>query len=188
MKGWVHVIAGPMFSGKTEALLRQVRRYDIARKNVMVFRPEVDTRTGLVVSRSGAAYPGTVVNSATSVLHIAIAGLLDVVAIDEAQFFGGDLPEVVNELASDHLKHVIVSGLDRDFAGRGFGPVPDLLTIADEVTKLTAICNRCGDEAPLTQRLIDGRAARYDDPLVVIGGIGDETYEARCRKHHEVAG
>lgn len=188
MNGRVHVITGPMFSGKTEALLRLVRRADIQGKNVMVFRPETDTRSQFVVSRSGVSFPGTYVKASESILDIAVAGELDVVAIDEAQFFDFQLTDVVFDLASAHRKEVLISGLDRTFRGTAFGPMAELLVEADEVTKLTAVCmyTGCRDDAPLTQRLIDGRPASIHTPTVLVGGIEDETYQARCRRHHVV--
>ena len=106
-------------------------------------------------------------------------------AIEEGQFFDEGLPEVV-EVVADSGKQVLVTGLDRDFRGIPFGPMPRLMALADQVTKLTAICVVCGEQATRTQRLIDGHPAGADSPLIVIGGMGDETYEARCRLHHEV--
>jgi thymidine kinase len=176
-----------MFSGKTEALLRLVRRADIQSKNVMLFRPDVDTRTNYVQSRSGVAYHShTVSRGSRSILDIAIAGMLDFVAIDEGQFFDEGLVDVVAELANDYQMHVLVSGLDRDFLGRGFGPMADLLVIADEVDKLSAVCVVCRKDASMTQRLIDGKPATPSSPLVLVGGMGDDRYEARCRTHHEI--
>ena len=108
-----------------------------------------------------------------------------VVAIDEAQFFDAELPDICEVLA-DEGRSVLVSGLDRDFLGRPFGPLPRLLSLADQVTKLTAICTVCGDDATRTQRLVAGRPAAADDPLIVVGGMHDDRYEARCRAHHVV--
>lgn len=179
--GWVTVLCGPMFSGKTEALLRQVRRLDLMGRNLMVFKPAVDTRDPFVRSRMGAAVPGQMVKDSASLRLIATECNLEVVAIDEAQFFDDGLPEVVRELAQAGV-YVLVSGLDRDFLARPFGPMGQLLVDADEVDKLTAICHRCKGIATLTQRLVNGQPASPDDPLLVIGGLNDDKYEARCRK------
>ena len=175
---WLHVICGPMFSGKTEELLRLTRRLAITGYDISVFKPSADTRTAAIESRSGATYEGHAVSHAQSIIDLGTGS--DVVVIDEAQFFDDSLISAVNYLLNRGT-HVIVAGLDRDFLGRAFGPMGELLVMADVVTKLTAVCFKCKGEASLTQRLIDGRPARRDDPIVVIGGMGDEKYEARCR-------
>lgn len=187
MSGWLHVIAGPMFSGKTEELVRLVRRQHYAGKSVMVFRPTTDTRDQEpgVLSRSGAFFPSTFVTAAFDITDIVAVTNPDVVAVDEAQFFGTNLASILDRLA-DAGKIVFVAGLDKDFAGREFGPMGYLLVHADEVTKLTSICNVCKGEASRTQRLINGEPASVRDTLVVIGGKGDDKYEARCRADHEV--
>jgi thymidine kinase len=183
--GWVHVIAGCMFCGKTDEMLRLLRRFSIAGRHVMLVKPRLDTRTDAitVVSRSGARHEAITVDD-SSQIERAVASA-DVVAIEEGQFFDERLPEAVERLA-ELGKQVVVTGLDRDFRGIPFGTMPRLLALADEVTKLTAICVVCGEPATRTQRLIDGVPASADSPLIVIGGIGDEAYEARCRLHHEV--
>ena len=183
--GWVHVICGCMFCGKTDEMLRLLRRFSIAGRQVVLVKPRLDTRTDeiTVVSRSGAQHRAAAVDGAREIE--AVAGDADIVAIEEGQFFDEALPEVVERLA-DAGKQVLVTGLDRDFRGIPFGPMPRLMALADQVTKLTAICVLCGEPATRTQRLIDGAPAPADSPLIVIGGIGDETYEARCRLHHEV--
>jgi thymidine kinase len=183
--GWVHVICGCMFCGKTDEMLRLLRRFSIAGRRVILVKPRLDTRTDevTVVSRSGAQHQAVTVGKADE-----IEGQVrdaDIVAIEEGQFFDDELPEVVERLA-DAGKQVVVTGLDRDFRGIPFGPMPRLMALADQVTKLTAICMVCGEPATRTQRLIDGVPAPADSPLIVIGGLGDETYEARCRLHHEV--
>jgi thymidine kinase len=185
--GWVHVIAGCMFCGKTDEMLRLLRRFSIAGRQVVLIKPRLDTRTSeiTVISRSGAQHRAVTVDS-SSEIEPAIADA-DIVAIEEGQFFDERLPEVVERLAALG-KQVIVTGLDRDFRGIPFGSMPRLLALADQVTKLTAICMVCGEPATRTQRLIDGQPAPADSPLIVIGGIGDETYEARCRLHHAVPG
>ncbi len=185
--GWVHVIAGCMFCGKTDEMLRLLRRFSIAGRRVVLIKPRLDTRTDrvTVVSRSGAQHHAISVDD-SSEIEAAVADA-DIVAIEEGQFFDERLPEVVERLAQAG-KQVVVTGLDRDFRGVPFGAMPRLLALADQVTKLTAICMVCGEPATRTQRLIDGVPAGADSPLIVIGGMGDETYEARCRLHHEVPG
>jgi thymidine kinase len=183
--GWVHVICGCMFCGKTDEMLRLLRRFAIAGREVVLIKPSLDTRTDEVnvVSRSGARHPAMAVDHSREIAGL--VGEADIVAIEEGQFFDEGLPEVVEVLA-DAGKQVVVTGLDRDFRGVPFGPMPRLMALADQVTKLTAICVVCGEQATRTQRLIDGHPASADSPLIVIGGMGDETYEARCRLHHEV--
>ena len=185
--GWVHVIAGCMFCGKTDEMLRLLRRFSIAGRQVVLVKPRLDTRTDeiTVVSRSGAEHRAITVDQSSEIE--AAVGAADIVAIEEGQFFDEGLPEAVEALAATG-KQVIVTGLDRDFRGVPFGTMPRLLALADQVTKLTAICMVCGEPATRTQRLIDGEPAPADSPLIVIGGIGDETYEARCRLHHAVPG
>ena len=184
--GWVHVIAGCMFCGKTDEMLRLLRRFSIAGRRVLLVKPRLDTRTDrVVVSRSGAQHQAVDVGDSSEIE--AVAADADIVAVEEAQFFDDRLPDVVERLAALG-KQVVVTGLDRDFRGIPFGPMPRLLALADQVTKLTAICVVCGEPATRTQRLIDGAPAPADSPLIVIGGLGDETYEARCRLHHEVPG
>jgi thymidine kinase len=185
--GWVHVIAGCMFCGKTDEMLRLLRRFSIAGRRVILVKPRLDTRTDrvTVVSRSGAQHHAVTVDDSREIE--AATADADIVAIEEGQFFDERLPEVVERLA-ELGKQVVVTGLDRDFRGVPFGAMPRLLALADQVTKLTAICMVCGEPATRTQRLIDGEPAPTDSPLIVIGGIGDETYEARCRLHHEVRG
>ena len=185
--GWVHVIAGCMFCGKTDEMLRLLRRFSIAGREVVLVKPRLDTRTDevTVVSRSGAEHRAVTVDQSAEIESA--VGPADIVAIEEGQFFDEALPEVVEALAASG-KQVIVTGLDRDFRGIPFGTMPRLLALADQVTKLTAICMVCGEPATRTQRLIDGEPAPADSPLIVIGGLGDETYEARCRLHHVVPG
>ena len=185
--GWVHVIAGCMFCGKTDEMLRLLRRFSIAGREVVLVKPRLDTRTDevTVVSRSGAEHRAVTVDHSAEIE--AAVGAADIVAIEEGQFFDEALPKVVEALATSG-KQVIVTGLDRDFRGIPFGTMPRLLALADQVTKLTAICMVCGEPATRTQRLIDGEPAPADSPLIVIGGLGDETYEARCRLHHVVPG
>jgi thymidine kinase len=177
-----------MFSGKSEEMVRQLRRAEIAHRKALVVRPSVDTRaqSEAIVSRSGFTFPSRAVSSSSEIEPIVRATDPDVVAIDEAQFFDSELPAVVERLIAGG-REVIAAGLDTDFLGRPFGPMPALLALADDVRKLTAICVACGAEATRTQRLIDGQPASPWDPLIVVGGMGDERYEARCRNCHAVA-
>jgi thymidine kinase len=190
---WLHVIAGCMSSGKTDELLRLLRRAEIARRRILLVRPDVDDRTPAeyAESRSKARYPSVLVprGEPVRILELARERDADLVGIEEAQFFDDSLVRVIETLRSSG-RHVIASGLNLDFAGRPFGPMPELLALADEITMLTAICVVCGETATRTQRLVGGRPAAIDDPLIVIGGLESaqvETYEARCLRHHEVA-
>lgn len=190
---WLHVIAGCMSSGKTDELLRLLRRAEIARRRVLLVRPAVDSRTPgeYAESRSKARYPSVLVSreEPSSILALARERDADLVGIEEAQFFDDQLVDVALALR-DSGRHVIASGLNLDFAGRPFGPMPRLLAHADQITTLSAICVVCGEVATRTQRLVGGQPAAIDDPVVVIGGYDQaaiETYEARCLRHHEVA-
>lgn len=189
---WLHVIAGCMSSGKSDELFRLLRRAEIARRRVLLVRPDIDTRTPpeFAESRSKARYPSRVVATTDpwQILALARESDADLVGIDEAEFFVPAIVDVVEAIRRSG-RHVIVTGLNLDFAGRPFGPMPELLSRADDITMLTAICVICGETATRTQRLVNGRPAALDDPLVVIGGLDDravETYEARCNRHHEV--
>jgi thymidine kinase len=182
--GSVEVICGSMFSGKTDELIRRLRRATIARQHVQVFKPAVDMRYAVekVTSHAGTDFAAIPIKKAAE-----IRNLLDkdatVVAIDEAQFFDEEIIQVVEELASQKIR-VIVAGLDTDFRGEPFGPMPVLMARAEHVEKLQAICMVCGEPASRTQRLVNGKPARYDDSVVIVGAA--ELYEARCRSHHEV--
>lgn len=185
--GWIELVCGSMFSGKTEELLRRVRRAEIARKNVLIFKPVIDNRYGVerVASHNGIVRTDAVaVQSAGEILKC-VQPTTEVIAIDEVQFFDWTVAEVCTTLAN-HGKRVIVAGLDQDFRGEPFGPMPLLMALAERVDKLHAICVVCGASASRTQRLIDGRPARYDDPVILVGG--SESYEARCRTCHDVPG
>lgn len=182
--GWIEVVCGSMFSGKSEELIRRVRRAQYAKQRIVVFKPEIDDRYSeeAVVSHNGTtviAYP--VANS--SHIEKFITGAYDVIAIDEAQFFDDGIVKVAMGLA-DRGFRVIIAGLDQDFRGEPFGPMPHLMAVADFVTKLHAVCTVCGSSASRTQRLINGTPAGYDDPVILVGAA--EAYEARCRRHHEV--
>ena len=182
--GWVEVVCGSMFSGKTEELIRRAKRAIIAKQKVQVFKPSVDTRYvhEKVTSHSGSNFQAAPVAEAADILKSLDADT-EVVAIDEAQFFDWSIAEVCNELANRGLR-VIVAGLDMDFRGEPFGPLPILMAQAEHVDKLQAICQQCGAPASRTQRLIDGRPAAYDDPVILVGA--EEVYEARCRVCHRV--
>ena len=185
--GWIEIVCGSMFSGKTEELLRRVRRAEIARKKVQVFKPAVDNRYGQVrvASHNGVAREDAVVVACAAELLALVQPDTDIVAIDEVQFFDMAIADVCDELA-DRGMCVIVAGLDQDFRGEPFGPMTQLLARAERVDKLNAICVSCSASASRTQRLIDGKPARYDDPVILVGG--SESYEARCRSCHEVPG
>jgi thymidine kinase len=182
--GWIELICGSMFSGKTEELIRRVRRAEIARQKVQVFKPALDDRYQVerVSSHSGAYMDATVVREASEISRL-VENDTSVVAIDEAQFFDWTIAEVCDELANRGMR-VILAGLDMDFRGEPFGPVPLLMAQAEAVDKLQAICAICGAPASRTQRLINGRPASYKDPIILVGA--SEVYEARCRLHHEV--
>ncbi len=182
--GWVELICGSMFSGKTEELIRRVRRAQIARQHTLVFKPHIDARYGQdrVASHNGMHVEAIPVRRAEEILgHLTPD--TDVVAIDEVQFFDHTIADVIAELADRGIR-VIAAGLDLDFRGEPFGPMPQLLAQAEVVDKLHAICVRCGAPASRTQRLINGRPAYYEDPVIMVGA--QEMYEARCRYCHEV--
>lgn len=181
--GWIEVVAGPMFSGKSEELIRRVTRAMIARQPVQVFKPLIDDRYDAVAvaSHGGRTLRAEAVADVAD-LRVRIDPITRVVAVDEAQFFDDLLVDVVLELA-DRGRRVIVAGLDLDFRGAPFGPMPALLAHAEIVEKLTAIC-RCGKAATRTQRLIAGEPAHEDDPVVLVGAA--EAYEPRCRACHVV--
>jgi thymidine kinase len=183
--GSIEVISGVMFSGKSEELIRRVRRATLARRSVQVFKSHLDSRyAGIynVTSHDGTALEATPVDSAAEILRQVRPGT-EIVAIDEAQFLGVELLEAATALAGRGVR-VIVAGTDTDFRGEPFGAMGDLMAIAETVDKLRAICVVCGGEACRNQRLVDGRPARWDAPLIVVGGR--ETYEARCRHCHRV--
>jgi thymidine kinase len=182
--GWIELICGSMFSGKTEELIRRLVRAEIARQKVQVFKPALDNRykVNKVSSHSGKYYEATVVEDAAQIVTL-LSQDTGVVAIDEVQFFDWTIAELCERLANEG-RRVILAGLDMDFRGEPFGPMPLLMAQAEQVDKLQAICMVCGAPASRTQRLIDGRPANYDDPIIMVGA--SEVYEARCRQHHEV--
>lgn len=183
--GRIEIVCGSMFSGKTEELIRRLRRAQIAQQKVQVFKPAIDDRYHgeKVTSHNGLAFEAQPVQHSSEILT-QLHPDTTVVAIDEVQFFDTAVVEICEKLA-DEGKRVICAGLDTDFRGVPFGPMPDLVARSEMVDKLHAICVVCGDEASRTQRLIDGQPAAYDDPVVLVGAA--EVYEARCRNCHEVA-
>jgi thymidine kinase len=183
--GWIEVVCGVMFSGKSEELIRRVRRALIARKNVQVFKSHLDERyAGLyhVSSHDGRTVEAIPVDAPEQIAR-ALLPETQVVAIDEAQFLPIGIVELATTLAASG-RRVILAGTDTDFRGEPFGPMPQLLAVAEQVDKLHAICVVCGNPASRNQRLINGRPARYDSPTIMVGG--DESYEARCRSCHSV--
>jgi thymidine kinase len=183
--GRIEVVCGSMFCGKTEELIRRVRRAIIAKQVVQVFKPEIDDRYGIeyVISHDGQQIDAVPLAHSKEILSN-LNPTTNVVAIDEAQFFDSEIVEVVTQLANEHDIRVIIAGLDLDFRGEPFGPMPHLMSLAEEVAKLHAICVECGDLASRTQRLVNDKPARYDDPIILVGAR--EHYEPRCRKHHIV--
>jgi len=184
LTGSLTVITGSMFSGKTEELIRRLRRALYARRRVQVFKHALDTRSELTEIRThnGVLHEAVAASTSDELLE-RVQQTTDVVAVEEAQFFDEGIVGVLRHLA-DARHDVIVVGLDMDFRGRPFGPMPALLAEADEVVKLRAICARCGRDASRSQRLIDGRPAPASAPTILVGA--QESYEARCRHCHEV--
>jgi len=181
--GQIEVICGSMFCGKTEELIRRVRRAIIAKQTVQVFKPIIDHRYGVerVTSHDGQNLEAQPIAKAGEIPAL-LSPKTTVVAIDEAQFFDEAIIPIIEDLATRGIR-VICAGLDLDFRGEPFGFMPQILARAEEVTKLHAICVVCGEEASRTQRLVNGSPARYDDPIIMIGA--KEVYEARCREHHD---
>lgn len=184
--GRLELICGSMFSGKTEELIRRLRRAVIAKQKVQVFKPSIDGRyhAERVTSHNGIDFEAYPVPSSRDI-ESALDPDTTVVAIDEVQFFDEGVVDVCDALA-ENGRRVICAGLDMDFRGVPFGPMPQLMARAEEVRKLHAICVVCGDKASRTQRLIDHKPAAYDDPVVLVGA--SEVYEARCRRCHEISG
>lgn len=181
--GWIEVVCGSMFSGKSEELVRRLRRAQIARQSVAVFKPMLDNRYHAtdVVSHDGTRLAARPVDSSGEILRV--VGDAEVVGIDEAQFFDEGIVEVALKLA-DEGRRVVVAALDMDFKNEPFGPMPHLLAVAEFVDKLQAICQVCGGPATRTQRLIAGRPADPDEPVIRVGA--QESYEPRCRACHEL--
>ena len=181
--GWLEVICGPMFSGKSEEMIRRLRRAEIAGQKVVIFKPQIDDRYDMedVVSHAGIRMRAVPVSSVPEL--VARSAGFDVVGIDEVQFFEHSVVGSALELANGGAR-VVAAGLDQDFRRLPFGPMPELLSHAEFVDKLQAVCHRCGGPATTTQRLVDGRPAPYSGETVLVGAA--EQYEARCRGCHEV--
>lgn len=182
--GWVEVICGSMFSGKSEELIRRVRQAKFGNLSVHVFKPSIDDRYSEeeVVTHNGSTIIARPVKYSRDILE-QVDKAVDVVGIDEVQFFDHDIVAVANELANQGIR-VILAGLDTDFRGEPFGQMPKLMALSDTVIKLNAICPICSSPASRTQRLIDDKPASYDEPVILVGAA--ESYEPRCRYHHDV--
>lgn len=183
-EGWLEVICGCMFAGKTEELIRRINVLSYAKKNIMVFKPKIDNRYSdeEIVSHAGTHIPCIVVEKGHEILKN-VQSDTEVIAIDEVQFFDNDIIDVCEYLADKGLR-VMVAGLDKDFRGEPFGVMPELLTRAEFVTKLTAVCAKCGAPATRTQRLLNGKPVPFEQPIILIGA--DDQYEPRCRHCHEI--
>lgn len=183
--GWIEVICGGMFAGKTEELIRRINRINYAKKSILVFKPVIDNRYDAtdVVSHSQKKVKSIPISDSSEILKHLDSKLPYAVAIDEAQFFDHGLIDIIERLANSGVR-VIIAGLDRDFRGEPFGIMPEILARAEYVTKLQAICQVCGYPATRTQRIIDGHPADYDDPIILVSA--SEKYEARCRHCHQV--
>ena len=183
-EGWLEVICGCMFAGKTEELIRRINVLSYAKMKIIVFKPRIDDRYSAIeiVSHSGIKVPCLVINKAAEILK-EIKADTQVVVIDEVQFFDADIVDICEYLADKGIR-VIVAGLDKDFRGEPFGVMPQLLTRAEFVTKLTAVCTKCGAPATRTQRLVNGKPASFNNSIVLVGAV--EHYEPRCRHCHEV--
>lgn len=184
--GWIEVITGPMFAGKSEELIRRIKRLEYAKKLVLVFRPRIDNRYSLdeVVSHSNVRRKSVIIDKASDILPLLRKDIYAVV-IDEVQFLDFAIVRLCEKLANQGLR-VIVAGLDSDFRGEPFAITAELLARAEYITKLTAICVCCGSPATKTQRIVNNQPAHYGDPIVVVGA--SETYEPRCRHCHQVLG
>lgn len=184
--GFIEVVCGPMFAGKTEELIRRIKRLEYAKQNVLVFKPKIDTRYAIneIVSHNLSKKPSILIESSAEI-EAFIKEDVDAVVIDEVQFFDHEIVGVLEKLADKGIR-VIVGGLDRDFRGEPFGPMPELLARAEFVIKLTAICVKSGLPATRTQRIINGQPAHYTDPTIMVGA--EESYEPRSRHYHEVPG
>lgn len=182
--GSLEVITGSMFCGKTDELIRRLRRAKIARQKIQVFKPKIDNRyaQAKVMSHAGSEFDAIPIEKAADI-RAQLEEDTTVVAIDETQFLDNEIVSIVNWLADKGVR-VIVAGLDTDFRGEPFGSMPTLTAQAENVEKLHAICMVCGKDASRTQRLVNGKPANYNDPIVIVGA--SEMYEARCREHHEV--
>jgi len=183
-EGWIEVITGCMFAGKTEEFMRRINRLEYAKRKVLVFKPKIDIRYDAkkVVSHKGVAITAIVIDDPQLILKY-VTEDVTAIAIDEVQFFDISIIAVIKELAN-HNKQVIIAGLDQDFRGEPFAVTKELLALAEFVTKLDAVCVKCGKAATRTQRIVNGKEARYDDEIIAIGA--QDRYEARCRIDHVV--
>ena len=184
--GWVEVICGCMFAGKTEELIRRIKTLQYGKKKVKVFKPRIDNRYAIdeIASHSGYKVSCICIDEANDILNH-LEDDDEVICVDEVQFLGDEIVSISEALADKGIR-VILAGLDRDFRGNAFGAMAELLIHAEFVTKLSAVCNKCGNPATRTQRIIDGKPAHYKDPTILVGAV--ESYEARCRHCHEVLG
>ena len=184
-EGWIEVITGCMFAGKTEELIRRINVLQFAKKKIVVFKPSIDNRYSdtKVVSHAGTSVESYAIKQAREILSL--VGDAEVIAIDEIQFFDEEVVDICNYLA-DQGKRVMCAGLDMDFRGEPFSIMPRLVTQAEFVTKLTAVCTKCGAPATRTQRIVNGQPANFTDPIILVGA--SESYEASCRHCHEVPG
>lgn len=182
--GWLEVVCGSMFSGKTEEMIRRLRRAVIAKQKVQVFKPKIDNRYDeqRVTSHAGLDFEAIPITSSGDLVQL-LHDDTTVVGIDETQFLDDGIIAVIEKLVEKGIR-VIATGLDMDFRGEPFGCMPILMAKAEKVDKVQAICMVCGEPASRTQRLVDGKQAHYNDPVIIVGAA--EMYEARCRKHHEV--
>jgi thymidine kinase len=182
--GWLEVVCGPMFSGKSEELIRRLRRAEIAGQRALIVKPRIDDRfdIGHVVSHAGAKMRAVAVSRPDEIPGLADG--YDVIGIDEVQFFAAEIVLVIDVLVERGTR-VVAAGLDQDFRGLPFGSLPELLCRAELVDKLQAVCHRCGGPATMTQRLVDGHPAPVDDETIVVGAL--DSYEARCRACHVVS-
>ncbi len=182
--GWIECITGSMFSGKSEELIRRLRRGVYAKQKVIVFKPSIDDRyhKEKVVSHNGNEIEAINISKANEIWHYNLKDV-DIIGIDEIQFFDQEIVEIAEKLAEKGYR-VITAGLDMDFRGEPFHPVPEMLAVSEHITKLQAVCAVCGASSSRTQRLIDGKPAKVDDPIILVGA--DERYEPRCRAHHVV--
>ncbi len=183
--GSLELICGPMFSGKTEELIRRLRRAQIAKQKVAIFKHAIDNRYNIecVTSHNGVKLNAHAIDNGIFIAEQTEQNNYKVVGIDEVQFFSNDIITAICDLV-DNGTRVIAAGFDLDFRGVPFGPMPTLLAIADKVTKLHAICTSCGDEAMYTQRFTNNKPAKYNEPLILIGA--EESYTARCRDCHVI--
>lgn len=184
--GFIEVICGCMFAGKTEELIRRIKTLQYGRKKVKVFKPRIDNRYAIdeIASHSGYKVSCICIDDANDILKY-LEEDDDVICVDEVQFLSKDIVSISDALANKGIR-VILAGLDRDFRGEPFGSMPDLLIRAEFVTKLSAVCNKCGNPATRTQRMINGEPANYHDPIILVGAT--ESYEPRCRHCHELIG